>query len=141
MDRASNAAPVLALDYLNHRGERATRRVTPKRVWYGTTEWHENQWLLECFDHERGAIRNYALSEIQHWDSSDSLLPTGVYRHFKGGLYLILGTLRDSESEDVLVRYRKLYDDFGEWVRPLDMFTETVEHDGVKSPRFEIVVS
>lgn len=126
------------LDYVNHRGERGTRRVQPQRAWFGRTEWHpQDQWLVECFDLDRGALRNYSLSEIQHWDQPPGDLQTGLYRHFKGGLYLVVGTARDSETEQVVVRYRKLADDFGEWVRPLSMFIELVDIDGVYRPRFE----
>lgn len=126
------------LDYINHRGERATRLVDPERVWLGNTEWHAgDQWLLECYDHDREAKRNYALAEIQHWDGPDSAIPRGIYRHFKGGLYLVVGTLRHSEDEDLMVRYRQLSGQFEEWVRPLSMFNESVLVDGQKLPRFE----
>lgn len=126
------------LDYVNHRGERGTRSVQPRRAWFGGTEWHpEDQWLVECFDHDRGALRNYSIAGIQHWDQPAAELPTGVYRHFKDGLYLVVGTARDSETEQVVVRYRKLAGDFGEWVRPLAMFLESLEIDGVPRSRFE----
>jgi len=127
------------LDYVNHRGERATRQIHPRRAWFGRTEWHPlDQWLIECFDCDRRALRNYAVAGIQHWDHQpDEYLPIGVYRHFKGGLYLVVGTARDSETEQVVVRYRKLADDFGEWVRPLSMFVETVDVEGIPQPRFE----
>lgn len=137
VDEGTSQTPHI-LDYVNHRGERATRRVQPRRAWFGSTEWHPlDQWLVECFDHDRSALRNYAVAEIQHWDQPDAHLPTDVYRHFKGGLYLVVGTARDSETEQVVVRYRKLAGDFGEWVRPLSMFVETVDVGGVSCPRFE----
>ncbi len=37
---------------------------------------------------------------------------------------------------DTLVVYRPLYGDQALWVRPLAMFTETVERDGKVQPRF-----
>ncbi|WP_277073848.1 DUF1653 domain-containing protein, partial [Simonsiella muelleri] len=39
-----------------------------------------------------------------------------------------------SETEEELVVYRALYGDYGVWVRPLGMFTETI--NGV--PRFAL---
>ena len=62
---------VVFIDYTNHRGERAMRRVVPKRVWFGTTPWHgEPQWLLTAFDLDRQAQRDFALSEIHGFKSS-----------------------------------------------------------------------
>lgn len=53
----------------------------------------------------------------------------GVYRHFKGNYYLVEELARDSETDEVVVVYRKLYDDGSLWVRPLDMFLSEVDHD------------
>lgn len=64
-----------------------------------------------------------------------SLRP-GVYRHFKGNLYEVLDVARHSETLEHYVVYRALYGDFGIWVRPLGMFTERVERDGVSVERF-----
>lgn len=65
-------------------------------------------------------------------------IPQGIYRHYKGNLYQVLHLARHSETEEWLVVYRALYDDFGVWVRPLAMFTETVEIDGKTVPRFAL---
>ncbi|MDG1474553.1 MAG: DUF1653 domain-containing protein, partial [Porticoccaceae bacterium] len=37
--------------------------------------------------------------------------------------------------------YRTLYGDYSMWVRPLDMFQESVEIDGQLVPRFRYVES
>ncbi|MFH0752751.1 MAG: DUF1653 domain-containing protein [archaeon] len=63
----------------------------------------------------------------------------GVYRHYKGKEYEVLGVAKHSETLEGLVVYRKLYDDFSLWVRPLVMFNESVEVDGEKKLRFEFV--
>ena len=63
-------------------------------------------------------------------------VPPGLYRHYKGGLYEVLGTARHSETLDPLVVYRALYGAHGLWVRPAAMFTETVVISGVRQPRF-----
>ena len=60
----------------------------------------------------------------------------GIYEHFKGARYEVLGTGRHSETEELLVFYRKLYDDYSFWMRPLEMFVETVSRDGYEGPRF-----
>ena len=60
----------------------------------------------------------------------------GIYQHFKGARYEVIGTGRHSETEEHLVFYRKLYDDYSFWVRPLDMFVESVSRDGYEGPRF-----
>lgn len=66
-----------------------------------------------------------------------TLVP-GIYRHYKGSLYEVLGTAQHSENEEVLVVYRALYGDYGLWVRPLTMFTESVNKDGQPQPRFAL---
>lgn len=60
----------------------------------------------------------------------------GTYRHYKGNLYEVVDTARHSETEEWVVVYRALYGERGLWVRPLAMFTEGVEVDGVEIPRF-----
>ncbi len=62
----------------------------------------------------------------------------GIYRHYKGNLYQVLHLARHSETEEWLLVYRALYGDFGVWVRPLAMFTESVEVDGKTVPRFQL---
>jgi len=60
----------------------------------------------------------------------------GIYQHFKGSRYEVIGAGRHSETGEHLVFYRKLYDDYSFWVRPLDMFFESVSRDGYEGPRF-----
>jgi hypothetical protein len=61
----------------------------------------------------------------------------GLYRHYKGNEYRVLGLARHSETQEVLVVYDALYGERGRWVRPAGMFTETVEVNGRRVPRFE----
>lgn len=60
----------------------------------------------------------------------------GVYCHHKGQHYDVLGVAKHSETEEEFVVYRARYGDRGLWIRPLAMFVETVEKDGVLVPRF-----
>ena len=63
----------------------------------------------------------------------------GRYRHYKGKDYQVIGVARHSETNERVVVYRPLYNDSGLWVRPLAMFTETVQVDGKSVPRFAYV--
>lgn len=67
----------------------------------------------------------------------------GRYRHYKGNEYRVIGLARHSETKEVLVVYQTLYGDFSLWVRPLAMFTETVELGaaGGRVPRFAWVAA
>lgn len=62
--------------------------------------------------------------------------PTGVYRHYKGGEYEVVGCSRHSETMEPLVVYRPLYGEGGLWVRPHAMFFGRVRVEGVEQPRF-----
>lgn len=61
-----------------------------------------------------------------------------LYRHYKNKPYKRIGHARHSETLDEMVIYETRYEnDKGKvWVRPKDMFYETVEVDGEKVPRF-----
>lgn len=61
----------------------------------------------------------------------------GIYRHFKGNRYELIGIARHSETEERMVVYRALYGERGLWVRPLTMWTEQVEVNGQFVPRFQ----
>ena len=60
----------------------------------------------------------------------------GRYRHFKGNEYEVLYIARHSETLEPMVVYRALYGEGGIWVRPAQMWNETVERDGRTYIRF-----
>lgn len=67
------------------------------------------------------------------------MLPPGIYRHAKSGKrYRVHFVAKHSETLEDLVIYETLYDNPKSryWVRPLAMFQELVEIDGVRTPRF-----
>ena len=66
--------------------------------------------------------------------------PPGLYRHYKGGEYEVVGTVRHSETLEPMTLYRALYGQRGLWVRPAAMFGASVEVDGVVRPRFLRIV-
>lgn len=63
----------------------------------------------------------------------------GKYRHFKGNLYEVIGVARHSETQEEMVVYRALYGEYGLWVRPAAMWTETVDRDGYHGSRFQYI--
>lgn len=67
--------------------------------------------------------------------------PPGLYRHYKGGLYEVIDTVRHSESLEPMTLYRALYGQRGLWVRPAAMFLERVTIDGVEQASFQAVSS
>jgi hypothetical protein len=67
------------------------------------------------------------------------MVQPGRYRHYKGHEYEVLGVARHSETEEEYVVYRALYGDGGLWVRPTEMFLETVHIDGSPCPRFRFL--
>lgn len=66
-------------------------------------------------------------------------LKPGRYRHYKGKDYQVLEVATHSETGEAMVVYRCLYGDYSLWVRPLSMFTESVEVAGETVPRFAYV--
>lgn len=68
-------------------------------------------------------------------------LKSGIYKHYKGGLYLVLGVARHSETDEKLVAYVPLSVRCGPriTVRPYEMFFDEVMVNGVILSRFEYV--
>ena len=64
----------------------------------------------------------------------------GIYKHYKWPLYEVVWIALHTENREELVLYTALYDtDYEYFVRPKAMFSEEVEIDGVKKPRFEYI--
>lgn len=74
--------------------------------------------------------------------NASAIPPCGIYRHYKGGRYEVVGCARHESTGETLVIYRPLEPtdalpagvEF--WTRPLDIFNQTIEIDGVHRPRF-----
>ncbi len=69
----------------------------------------------------------------------NKIVANGLYRHFKGGYYTIIGLAKHSETQEELVVYRSC-SGHGIWVRPIDMFLEKIVRDGNTIDRFSQVV-
>lgn len=70
-----------------------------------------------------------------------SVLPGAIYQHYKGQKYKVIGIGKHSETLEDVVLYEALYDNsLGRlWCRPLPMWSEEVEVDGQKMPRFRFL--
>jgi hypothetical protein len=66
-----------------------------------------------------------------------STVPTGLYRHYKGQEYTVIGVARHNETEEEMVVYCQEYGDHSLWVRPKAMFMEMVEVNGQSLRRFQ----
>jgi hypothetical protein len=68
----------------------------------------------------------------------------GIYRHYKGKEYKVIGTAKHSETLEELVVYEALYAtedaSYGAlWVRPKSMFLDEVLVNGVLKKRFQLL--
>jgi hypothetical protein len=66
-------------------------------------------------------------------------LKLGLYKHYKGKIYEVVGIAKHSETLEDMVVYKATYQPDGSnlWVRPLTMFEETVVIDGIEQKRFQ----
>lgn len=63
----------------------------------------------------------------------------GLYKHYKGGLYLVESVARHTETHEEFVVYRSLAGDFNVWIRPKKMFESMVECEGKIIDRFVFI--
>ena len=70
----------------------------------------------------------------------------GRYQHYKGPYYEVIDLVMHSEDESLLVLYKPLYETKVKqqqgielWVRPYEMFVETVNTEGGKVARFQFI--
>jgi hypothetical protein len=66
-------------------------------------------------------------------------METGLYQHYSGSLYHVIGISRHTETLEAYVVYQALYGNFGLWIRPLAMFQEEVTIDNKLVPRFKFL--
>lgn len=65
----------------------------------------------------------------------------GIYRHYKGNLYEVIGIAKHSETLEEMVVYKALYGEGGLWVRPAKMWNDIIELPEKAVKRFEPVES
>ena len=66
-------------------------------------------------------------------------IPLGVYRHYKGNKYEVVGFAKHSETLEDMVVYKALYGECGMWVRPFSMWENPIDINGKTVKRFEYV--
>ncbi len=66
------------------------------------------------------------------------MIKKGIYRHFKGNKYEVIGVALHSETLEEMVVYKALYGENKLWVRPASMFDETVIVEGKTVNRFTL---
>ena len=71
------------------------------------------------------------------YEEAVKTIAVGKYRHFKGNEYEVISIARHSETTEPMVVYRAMYGDHGVWVRPAEMWNETIEREGKTFKRFE----
>ena len=62
-------------------------------------------------------------------------VPLGIYKHYKGGFYRVLGMVRNEPNWELMVRYKPVGGG-EEIVRRLTVFTELVDTETCRVPRF-----
>jgi hypothetical protein len=63
-------------------------------------------------------------------------MPGERWQHYKGGVYEIITLANHSETQEALVIYKSI--PFGSvYARPLSMWQDVCEIDGVEFPRFQ----
>lgn len=74
-------------------------------------------------------------------NSENQIIPGAIYQHFKGKSYRVIGIGKHSETLEDVVIYEALYDNpLGRlWCRPISMWSELVEYQGQKVPRFKFL--
>lgn len=86
-------------------------------------------------------LQRYRPNLVNTLSAKIGKIEKGVYRHFKGKDYLVLGEVSHSESQETLVLYAPLYGRFRLIVRPKAMFLEEVDKPeyNYKGPRFQYI--
>ena len=69
------------------------------------------------------------------------MIKKGIYKHYKGNKYEVIGEANHSETLEKMVVYRALYGEGELWVRPSYMWNEEIETDDKNAPRFELIES
>ena len=104
----------------------------------------EARTFSEMSDEEKNSMshRGRAVAKLKVFLNNNKRIMSiknGVYKHFKGGRYRVLGVAKHSETLKDLVIYQKIDDKKDLWARPLEMFLGEVEVDGNKTSRFKYI--
>jgi len=88
----------------------------------------ESPVLMESSKFQTNKLFNISM-KLKKYPSRSAVVPCGVYRHYKGQHYLVIGVAKHSETEEDFVVYVRLYARGGcpLWIRPLEHFTGKVK--------------
>ncbi len=66
----------------------------------------------------------------------------GLYKHYKGNIYEVIGIAKHSETLEEMVVYKATYqaDIENLWVRPKTMFLESIEVNELITKRFTKII-
>ena len=103
---------------------------------YGMHEYGKEEEGIRLGDYVifRSQIKDVKI--LPTFEEAAASIPPGRYRHFKGNDYEVIAIARHSETEESMVVYRALHGNGDIWVRPADMWNETVERNGKQYRRF-----
>ena len=71
-------------------------------------------------------MRKIKRRDTMTFEEAMKAIPAGKYRHYKGNEYEVLYIAHHSETLEPMVVYRALYGEGEIWVRPAEMWNETV---------------
>jgi predicted DNA-binding transcriptional regulator YafY len=67
--QAPDIGAAIRIEYINYRGERSLRLIVPQHCYFAEVDWHPGtQWILDAWDVDKGAVRSFAMRDIQRWD-------------------------------------------------------------------------
>lgn len=68
------------------------------------------------------------------------MIKLGIYKHYKGNIYEVIGIGKHSETLEELVVYRSIKNENEIWLRPISMWNEEVAlADGSSVLRFTLI--
>lgn len=105
-------------------------------IYYHAENKEREIWSCPQVDFEHNGSLHYAETPIVS-DSAKCKIALGLYRHYKGGKYRVIGIALDSETQCEVVVYKALYGSCDLWVRDAAMFNETIVNNGAIIKRFE----
>lgn len=68
-----------------------------------------------------------------------ALIRLGIYEHYKGQRYQVLGVAQHTETLEELVVYQALYGNRLLWARPVSLFNQTILQGSQEAPRFQFI--
>lgn len=78
------------------------------------------------------------MKDIDKMQKQNNYVPHKKYQHYKTKqFYEIVGLALHTETNEEVVVYKALYGDNQMWVRPKEMFFDTVFYNGQKIMRFK----